>query len=111
MATYTTYDVVGQKESVSDYITDISPTDTPMFTLLKSEKISARIHSWLEDDLASAAVNAQTEGHTFSAGTLNQATQRSNNTQILSKTFEVTATTDAISEYGRAKETALKMVA
>ena len=80
-----------------------------MFTLLKSEKISARIHSWLEDDLASAAVNAQTEGHTFTAGTLNQATQRSNNTQILSKTFEVTATTDAISEYGRAKETAYQL--
>lgn len=109
MATYTSYDVIGQKESVADIITDISPTDTPAFTLFKTEKISARIHSWLEDDLASAGVNAAVEGANFSAGSLNQATTRTNNTQILTKTFAVTATQDTVATYGRAKETAYQL--
>ena len=34
---------------------------------------------------------------------------RTNNTQILSKVFEVSATADAVKTYGRAKETAYQM--
>ena len=45
MTTYTTYDQVGKKEDVSDIITDISPLATPMFTLMKKEKIG-RAHVW-----------------------------------------------------------------
>jgi hypothetical protein len=43
--------------------------------------------------------------------TLSDATSRTNNTQILSKAFQVSATADAIATYGRAKETALTLVA
>ena len=41
--------------------------------------------------------------------TLSDATSRTNNTQILSKAFQVSATADAIRTYGRAKETAYQM--
>ena len=63
MATYTTYDQVGKKEDVSDIISDISPLDTPMFTLMKSEKSQARVFEWQEDAMrASNADNAIVEG-------------------------------------------------
>jgi hypothetical protein len=52
MSTYTTYDQVGKKEDVSDIITDITPTDTPFFSMVKTEKISARTFEWLEDSLS-----------------------------------------------------------
>ena len=39
-------------------------------------------------------------------GTLIDAVERTNNTQILTKGFQVSATADAIGTYGRAKETA-----
>ena len=41
--------------------------------------------------------------------TLTDATERTQNTQILSKAFQVSATADAVATYGRAKETALSM--
>ena len=49
MATYTTYDSVGQAEDVSNIITDISPTDCPFYSGIRTENISARIHEWQED--------------------------------------------------------------
>jgi len=109
MTTFTTYDQVGRKEDVSDIISDITPTDTPMFSLIRSEKVSARNFSWLEDSLAAAADNAKVEGADASMATLTSATERSNNTQILTKAFQVSATSDAIATYGRAKETAYQL--
>lgn len=106
MATYTTYDQVGKKESVADIITDITPFDTPAFTMFKDEKVSARTFSWLEDSLAAAGSNAAVEGADAVMGTLIDAVERTNNTQILTKGFQVSATADAIGTYGRAKETA-----
>ena len=64
MATYTTYDQVGKKEDVSDIITDITPTDTPFFSMIRNEKVSARTFSWLEDSLAAAATMRQSKGQT-----------------------------------------------
>ena len=109
MATFTTYDQVGKAEDVSDLITDITPTDTPFYTSIKDEKVSARVFEWQEDSLAAAANNAQVEGADASLATLTATTSRTNNTQILSKAFGVTATADAIRTYGRAKETAYQL--
>jgi hypothetical protein len=41
--------------------------------------------------------------------TLGDATQRTNQTQILHKAFQVSATSDAVATYGRAKETAYQL--
>ena len=62
MATYTTYSQVGKAEDVSDIISNISPFSTPMQAMLKTEKVTARTYSWLEDSLAAIAVNAAVEG-------------------------------------------------
>ena len=39
MATYTTYDQVGKAEDVSSIITDITPTDCPLYSTIRSEKV------------------------------------------------------------------------
>jgi hypothetical protein len=109
MATYTTYDQVGKAEDVSDIISDITPTDTPFYSMIKSEKVSARTFEWLEDSLAAAAVNAAVEGADATMATLTAATSRTNTTQILTKAFQVSATADSIKTYGRAKETAYQL--
>ena len=93
------------------WITNITPTDTPFQSSIRTEKVHARTFSFQEDTLAAAADNKLVEGATLSESTRNPTTLLSNVTQILSKTFEVSSTADAISTYGRAKETALKMVA
>ena len=109
MAQYNTYDQQGLKEDVSEILTDISPLSTPCYTMFKSEKINARTFSWLEDSLPDAADNALIEGGALSAGATSHPDVRENQTQILSKTFEVTATADAVGTYGRAKETAYQL--
>lgn len=90
MAQFTSYNQVGLKEDVSDIITDISPTDTPLYSTIRTEKAGARIVEWMEDSLAAAAANAQTEGHTPSIATLSPTTLRTNSTQIMSKALTET---------------------
>lgn len=109
MTTYTSYNQVGLKENVDDLISNISPFSTPMQAMIKNEKVTARTFSFLEDSLADSQVNAQVEGADSSMLTLTDATERTNNTQIMSKAFQISATADAVATYGRAKETALQL--
>mgnify|MGYP000341883408 CR=1 FL=1 len=109
MATYTTYDQVGKKEDVSDIITSISPFATPCQSMFKNEKVTARTFSFLEDTLAASAVNAAVEGADATMLSLTNATERTQNTQIMVKGFQVSATADAVATYGRAKETGLQL--
>lgn len=109
MAVYTTYDQIGQAESVEDIIYDISPTDTPFLSSVKNEKVSARKFEWIEDALAEAAPNAEIEGFQAVDDAILNPTVRDNQCQILSKTINISGTADAIKTYGRAKETAYQL--
>lgn len=110
MATFfKTYDQVGKKEDISDVISNISPTKTPFQSLLKSEKVNNTIYQWQEDSLATVADNAQVEGFTAADSDMTATTMRSNYTQIMAKTVNVSTTADVISTYGRAKETAYQL--
>lgn len=106
---YTTYDQVGKKEDVSAIITNITPTDTPFTSMIKSEKVSARVFEWQEDSLPNPQDNKAVEGASFSNVARTATTLRTNNTQILSDVFEVTATADSIALHGRAKETSYQL--
>lgn len=109
MAVFGSYNQVGIAEDVSDIITNITPTDTPFTTLIKSEKVHNRTYEYMEDTLAAGADNKAVEGAAFSAGTQSPTTLRSGTTQILTKVFEVSSTADAVKTYGRAKETSYQL--
>jgi len=109
MATYTSYDQVGIREDVSDIITDITPTDTPMVSMIKTQKVQNRVYQYQTDSLAAAASNAQVEGADPTMATLTATTMISGTTQILTKAFQISQTSDAVSTYGRAKETAYQL--
>tara|TARA_Y100000022_G_scaffold194725_1_gene199490 strand:- start:3425 stop:4288 length:864 start_codon:yes stop_codon:yes gene_type:complete len=100
---------VGLKEDVSDIITDITPTDTPMVSMIKTQKVHNRVYQYQTDALAAAASNAQVEGADPTMATLTATTMISGNTQILTKAFQISQTSDAVSTYGRAKETAYQL--
>lgn len=109
MTVYTTYSQVGKAEDVSNILSDITPTDTPMLTMTKTEKVSARTFSFLEDSLRAATSNAKVEGADAADITLIDIVERTNNTQILEETFRISGSADAVKTYGRAKETALQL--
>ena len=65
MATATTTTVSntsGLTEDFEDIIFDVSPTETPMLTMAKRKKASARYHQWQVDSLAAASSNKAEEG-------------------------------------------------
>lgn len=107
--TYTVYEVIGKKEDVSDIITNISPTTTPFQSMIGKESVNNVLFQWQEDTLASAAANAQYDGFDASEVAAAPTTVRTSYTQILAKAIKVATTTDKVSTYGRAKETAYQL--
>jgi Family of unknown function (DUF5309) len=110
MAIYTSYDQVGIKEDISAIITNLSPTRTPGQTMIGSGKTKNRVHQWQEDSLVAATqANALVEGADASFGTLVPTVMRSNNTQILGKSIQLSDTSDVVDTHGRDKETAYQL--
>jgi hypothetical protein len=102
-----TYDVVGIAEDVEDAIFDISPTETPLYSMIaKRKKASNTLHQWQTDSLAAAAANRQVEGDDASFTTASPTTLLANYTQIVRKTVIVSETADVVRKYGRASELA-----
>ena len=69
MATFTSYDSVGAAEDVQDLSVDISPTDCPMYTMIKPQKVHARVYEY-RDSLAAAADNKAVEGRPIDGNTV-----------------------------------------
>lgn len=60
-----TFDRVGNREDLTDIITNISPRKTPMFSRFGKTKADGMYHEFQTDTLASAAKNAHIESATF----------------------------------------------
>lgn len=103
------YDLVGLAEDVEDVIFNISPTDTPLLTMAKRVKVSATLHQWQTDSLASATTNRAIEGDDSTYATASPTTMLSNYTQISKKTVMVSGTADAVRKYGRKEEFAYQI--
>ena len=113
MATATTTTVSntsGLAEDFEDIINDVSPTDTPMYTMAKKKKATARYHQWQTDTLAAAAANAKEEGADASYATATQTTTLGNYCQISTKTVDISRTLDIVHKYGRKSELAMQLM-
>lgn len=112
-----TYQSIGNREDLLDVISNISPTETPMFSSFKKSKASATYHEWLTDSLASATTNYAVEGASYSYSPLTPRVRTGNYTQILTKTFQVSGTQEVVnkagvgSEYSYQAEKAMKELA
>lgn len=98
------YDLIGLAEDVEDVIYDVSPTETPFFSMCKKKKASNTLHQWQTDALAAAAANKQIEGDDATFATAVPTTMLANFTQILRKTLIISETSEAIDKYGRSSD-------
>ena len=81
---------VNREESVQNAIRDISPLDTPMLTMAKEIKLTARYSEFLTDSLAAVdASNAHLDGDDDTIGASPAVTRLANRTQIVKKTESV----------------------
>lgn len=106
MATLTSGSVVSIREDLSDIMQNISPSDTPLYTMAKKEAQSSTKHEWLVDELNAPQANAQAEGADFSDGTIGQPTRFDNIAQIMHHVGKVAGTVDNLDIAGREKEVA-----
>ena len=110
MATYKTYESVGNREDLTDVIYNISPTDTPFMSSVGKTKATAVYHEWQTDSLADASVaNAVVEGADASSATLAPTTRVGNRTQISQKTIQIAGTLESIDKAGRKSEKAYQL--
>lgn len=106
MATYQTYQSVGNREDLTDVITNIAPMDTWFTSNTGTSKATATYHEWQTDDLAAAAANAAVEGAPTSDGAVTPTDRVGNYTQILSKSFKIAKTEETVDKAGRKSEIA-----
>ncbi len=96
-----TYDAVGNKDDISEIITNIAPYDTPIFSKIGRTKAIAVYHQWLEDTLGDPEpINAFPEGFTFFTEAAMPRTLLGNFTQIMSKGIHVTGTQEVVAKHG-----------
>ncbi|MCS5736846.1 DUF5309 domain-containing protein, partial [Herbiconiux daphne] len=105
------YDLKGIKESFANWVSNLSPEDTPFTSSIGKEAITNKLFQWQTDRLAGTdASNAVIEGSDvgdspFTGGT----TLHKSNTQILRKVVKVSDTANSLANYGRGKELQYQM--
>jgi hypothetical protein len=104
-----TYTAAGLAEDFEDIIANITPADTPLFSMAKKVKATGKYHQWQTDALAAAAANKQLEGDDATFATAAATTVLGNYCQIARKTVQISGTYDAVKKYGRKSELAYQL--
>ncbi|WHS68268.1 hypothetical protein [Lundtoftevirus Lu221] len=104
--TVVSYDLNGKKLSFADWISNLSPTETPFISMTGKESVSQTLFQWQTDKLAQASeLNANVEGSEAESNALVPTLKHSNITQILRKVVMVSDTATTLANYGRKNET------
>lgn len=106
---FKTYDAVGNREDLTDYVSTITRKETPIYSGLEKTKAYARYHEWQTDTLSTGSSNAQIEGADFSFTIPSARSRVGGYTQIFTKTLEVSETQDTVSVAGIDEEFAYQM--
>lgn len=103
--TFSSFDAIGNREDLSDFITMVSPTRTPFQSGIATVSATSTKNEWQTDDLAAASgSNAVIEGDDATTDASSATTRLFNFTQILDKVPRVTGTQRAMDSAGRADE-------
>lgn len=109
MANINTYTAVGNREDLSDIITNIAVKETPIFSMFGKEKATGTYHEWLEDDLRAPKDNAMVEGGNYTVEAPSPRVRKGNYTQIFTQAYGVTKTQEAVMKAGVKSEIAYQM--
>ncbi len=100
-----TFAMTGIREDLSDVISNISPTETPFYSMCKKGKTKSRTPEWQIDTLAAAsASNAAIEGDDAAGDTMTHPTRVKNVVQLFEKVVVVSTSAQAVDTAGRSSE-------
>jgi len=92
-----TYQDASRREDLVDVLGDVTPDETPLFTLLGKTKASGTYHEWVEDYITPpTSVTFAVEGAAATFSDLTQPSRRGNVTAIITETYRVSGTERAV---------------
>lgn len=106
---FDSFTAIGNREDLTDFISNISPLEAPAFDRWGSTKATSRYHEWQTDALAAAAQNAYVEGEAFAGAARTATTRYGNHCQVMIKMFSITDTQNIVDAAGRQSESAYQM--
>lgn len=107
---FSSYDSVGTREDLTDVIYDISPMETPFFSMIGKSKATQTLHEWQTDALRAADnTNAAIDGDDASGSALTATSRKSNRTHIIQGTVIITGTQESVLKAGRKSEMAYQI--
>lgn len=96
-----TYDDSVRREDLIDLISDVSPDENPLSTMLSTTTAKGTYHEWAEDYISRpSSVASSYEGKTTAYADLSQPSRRGNFTHIISQSFRVSGTERAVAVAG-----------
>lgn len=107
--TFLTTAAIGNREDLTDVISRIDPTETPVYSMSGKAKATATLHEWQTQALAAAASNAQAEGDDFAATAVTPTVRLTNRTQISTKMVVISGSQEAVEKAGRDSEMGYQM--
>lgn len=109
--TYQTFQAIGEREDLADFISRISPEDTPFISGAGvGRPATAVMTEWQTDTLAASdTTNARIEGNDATFSTPSPTVRVGNYLQISDKTLIISGTLEAVDKAGRRSEMALQL--
>lgn len=105
--TYTANFSANSRESISDLITNIAPTECAFTNAIGKGKAKAKIETWVEDTLATpSTANKGIEGADLTPAAISYPASASNYTQYSSKAFKLADVMEYVDKVGRSSELA-----
>lgn len=102
--TFQTTSAKGNREELSDFVSRITPEDTPIYSLVDKVSFKTTHPEWETDDLAAPADNIQLEGDEYTFGATTPAVRMGNYMQILRKDGIISGTQDATDNAGNLEQ-------
>ena len=110
--TFQTTAAKGNRESLADIVSMITPRETKLYSSMKKGTASATFEEWTQRALRAPAANAQLEGDQYSFNATTASVRVGNYTQILRDSWIVTRTQNSVDNAGKGeKATRAKMEA
>lgn len=101
---------VGNREELDNFVSLITPSDTPIYTMAGKEKAASKHPEWEYEDLDTPGANAQPEGNEFVFDAVTAPTRVGARTQIFTKTFTFSGTQQAVDNAGPAEKKVHEMM-
>lgn len=105
MTTLHSYELNGKQQSFANWVSNLSPEDTPFVSLTKKKKVEQTMYEWQSTNLKPPSEQARyLEGSVATEEESLPIFTATNYTQIFRKVVAVSDTADAVETFGRTKE-------